>query len=117
MPLHLAHHKSYHPYNRANIDKVKADEAEAKRKKDAEEGRELQVDAEARINALRRLRDSGSKGAGRQVDGVDVLVGDQQLGPSSHPGDRSEGQQRKGYETDGHINFWAHLEDEVRYSS
>ncbi|TEB29226.1 hypothetical protein FA13DRAFT_1865101 [Coprinellus micaceus] len=37
--LNIAHHKSYHPYRRDNIDRVRRDEEEAKLKEQAEEGR------------------------------------------------------------------------------
>lgn len=37
--LNIAHHKSYHPYRRDNIEKVKKDEEEARQKEAKEEGR------------------------------------------------------------------------------
>ncbi len=37
--LNIAHHKSYHPYRRDNIEKVRRDEEEAKLKEEKEEGR------------------------------------------------------------------------------
>ena len=37
--LNIAHHKSYHPYRRDNIERVKRDEEEAKLKEAQEEGR------------------------------------------------------------------------------
>jgi hypothetical protein len=37
--LVIAHHKSYHPYRRDNIEKVKRDEEEARQKEAREEGR------------------------------------------------------------------------------
>lgn len=37
--LNIAHHKSYHPYRRDNIEKVRKDEEEAKQKEAREEGR------------------------------------------------------------------------------
>lgn len=37
--LNIAHHKSYHPYRRDNIEKVRKDEEEAKLKEEKEEGR------------------------------------------------------------------------------
>ncbi len=39
--LNIAHHKSYHPYRRDNIEKVRKDEEEAKLKEAQEEGRVL----------------------------------------------------------------------------
>jgi hypothetical protein len=37
--LNIAHHKSYHPYRRDNIERVRRDEEEAKLKEAQEEGR------------------------------------------------------------------------------
>ena len=37
--LNIAHHKSYHPYRRDNIERVRRDEEEAKLKEEKEEGR------------------------------------------------------------------------------
>jgi N-terminal domain of CBF1 interacting co-repressor CIR len=37
--LNIAHHKSYHPYRRDNIEKVRRDEEEARIKEAQEEGR------------------------------------------------------------------------------
>ena len=37
--LNIAHHKSYHPYRADNIERVRRDEEEAKRKEEHEEGR------------------------------------------------------------------------------
>jgi hypothetical protein len=37
--LNIAHHKSYHPYRRDNIEKVRKDEEEARQKEAQEEGR------------------------------------------------------------------------------
>jgi len=37
--LNIAHHKSYHPYRRDNIEKVRKDEEEARQKEENEDGR------------------------------------------------------------------------------
>ena len=39
--LNIAHHKSYHPYRRDNIERVRRDEEEARLKEAKEEGRML----------------------------------------------------------------------------
>ena len=39
--LNIAHHKSYHPYRRDNIERVRQDEEEARLKEAAAEGRIL----------------------------------------------------------------------------
>ncbi|KAF9527874.1 hypothetical protein CPB83DRAFT_855341 [Crepidotus variabilis] len=52
--LNIAHHKSYHPYRRDNIERVRKDEEEARLKESKEEGRMMLADAEARIDLLRQ---------------------------------------------------------------
>ncbi|XP_006456350.1 hypothetical protein AGABI2DRAFT_228274 [Agaricus bisporus var. bisporus H97] len=52
--LNIAHHKSYHPYRRDNIERVRRDEEEAKLQEAKEEGRVMLADAEARIDLLRQ---------------------------------------------------------------
>ncbi len=37
--LNIAHHKSYHPYRRDNIERVRRDEEEASKQEAVEEGR------------------------------------------------------------------------------
>ena len=37
--LNIAHHKSYHPYRRDNIERVRRDEEEARLQQEREEGR------------------------------------------------------------------------------
>lgn len=39
--LNIAHHKSYHPYRRDNIEKVRRDEEEARLKEEREDGKIL----------------------------------------------------------------------------
>lgn len=39
--LNIAHHKSYHPYRRDNIERVRQDEEEAQKKEAVQEGRML----------------------------------------------------------------------------
>ncbi|KAF7289892.1 hypothetical protein MIND_01363900 [Mycena indigotica] len=51
--LNIAHHKSYHPYRRDNIERVRRDEEEARLKEEKEEGRLMLADSEARIDLLR----------------------------------------------------------------
>ncbi|KAN0113792.1 hypothetical protein V8E52_007445 [Russula decolorans] len=51
--LNIAHHKSYHPYRLDNIERVRRDEAAAKRKQTEDTDRALVADAESRLSALR----------------------------------------------------------------
>ncbi|KAG2028906.1 hypothetical protein BDR03DRAFT_1096357 [Suillus americanus] len=51
--LNIAHHKSYHPYRRDNIECVRRDEEEAAQKEAEAEGKVVLADAEARLDLLR----------------------------------------------------------------
>ncbi|KAF9652970.1 hypothetical protein BDM02DRAFT_3160512 [Thelephora ganbajun] len=66
--LNIAHHKSYHPYRRDNIERVRKDEEEARLKEAAAEGRVLLADAEARIDLLRSRAGVSSKPSKRQQE-------------------------------------------------
>ncbi|KAK9376156.1 uncharacterized protein V1513DRAFT_440878 [Lipomyces chichibuensis] len=54
MPIKLLHHKSYHVYNSANIERVRRDEAAAREKEEQEDEILRQRDREQRIEILRR---------------------------------------------------------------
>ncbi|KAJ8099215.1 hypothetical protein POJ06DRAFT_130982 [Lipomyces tetrasporus] len=54
MPIKLLHHKSYHVYNSANIERVKRDEAAARAKEEQEDELLRHRDREQRIEILRR---------------------------------------------------------------
>ncbi|KAK9356929.1 hypothetical protein V1505DRAFT_357145 [Lipomyces doorenjongii] len=54
MPIKLLHHKSYHVYNSANIERVRRDEAAALAKEEQEDEILRQRDREQRIEILRR---------------------------------------------------------------
>ncbi|KAJ7342451.1 hypothetical protein DFH08DRAFT_874302 [Mycena albidolilacea] len=97
--LNIAHHKSYHPYRRDNIEKVRRDEEEARQQEAKEEGRMLLADSEARIDALRE-RAGGKKRTKRRKDDDDLaeLVAGGSMQPAVLP------------TTDGHINFFEDLE-------
>lgn len=67
--LNIAHHKSYHPYRRDNIEKVRKDEEEARQKEAKEEGRMMLavrpiIQAMAFVNFL-----SGFRSANRPTEG------------------------------------------------
>ncbi|ESK93597.1 hypothetical protein Moror_1603 [Moniliophthora roreri MCA 2997] len=64
--LNIAHHKSYHPYRRDNIERVRRDEEEARRKVEREDERVMVADAEARIELLRKRAEV--EGKGNQVE-------------------------------------------------
>ncbi|KAJ3993882.1 hypothetical protein F5050DRAFT_1576772 [Lentinula boryana] len=92
--LNIAHHKSYHPYRRDNIEKVRRDEEEARLQEAKEEGRMLLADSEARIDLLRQKSGSSKK----KVD--DEL---RQLASSSTAAISLSN-------SGGHINFFEDLE-------
>ncbi|KXN92796.1 hypothetical protein AN958_04723 [Leucoagaricus sp. SymC.cos] len=59
--LNIAHHKSYHPYRRDNIERVRQDKEEARLKEVKEEGRMMLADSEARIDLLRQRAGLGGR--------------------------------------------------------
>ncbi|KAF8641777.1 hypothetical protein AX16_009803, partial [Volvariella volvacea WC 439] len=101
--LNIAHHKSYHPYRRDNIERVRRDEEEAARKEAEEEGRVMLADAEARIERLRE-RAGISSSASRKKDKNDDMAILQQSGGSFQTTNLPT--------TNGHINFFQDLEQE-----
>ncbi|KAI6047013.1 hypothetical protein EDC04DRAFT_2557331 [Pisolithus marmoratus] len=70
--LNIAHHKSYHPYRRDNIERVRKDEEEAARQEAEKESKMAVADAEARLGVLRERAGLGTtdeKGKGKAVEG------------------------------------------------
>ncbi|KAF8870554.1 hypothetical protein BD779DRAFT_1680987 [Infundibulicybe gibba] len=102
--LNIAHHKSYHPYRRDNIEKVRRDEEEARQKEEKEEGRMMLADSEARIDRLREragVADS-SKSKKRNAQDDDAITEAIEAGGSMQPAVLPT--------TNGHINFFEDLE-------
>lgn len=108
MPLNIAHHKSYHPYNRDNIERVRRDEEEVRRKQEAREQQRQAADSEARLELLRT-----AKGKGTSVENVsetlpvESSIGSGRVGNTPPPSGESS---KNGSRSAGHINFWADLE-------
>ncbi|KIK82090.1 hypothetical protein PAXRUDRAFT_832419 [Paxillus rubicundulus Ve08.2h10] len=102
--LNIAHHKSYHPYRRDNIERVRRDEEEAALKEAEQEGRIALADAEARLGLLRERAGIGShgkgKGKGREVE-VEVLTAEAVMGTGA------------GISSGGHINLFEDLEHQA----
>ncbi|GLB36877.1 putative N-terminal domain of CBF1 interacting co-repressor CIR [Lyophyllum shimeji] len=99
--LNIAHHKSYHPYRRDNIERVRRDEEEARRKEAKEEGRMMLADSEARIEQLRERSGIAEKSSKkkRKDEDLDKII--------------AEGSSTRGAvlpTTNGHINFFEDLE-------
>ncbi|PPQ68870.1 hypothetical protein CVT24_007679 [Panaeolus cyanescens] len=104
--LNIAHHKSYHPYRRDNIERVRRDEEEARLKEAQEEGRMLLADSEARIDLLRERAGLSEKGGQdekkkkkrRDDDDMKAIASGSSMTPAVLP------------TTNGHINLFEDLE-------
>ncbi|KAJ7088467.1 hypothetical protein B0H15DRAFT_841452 [Mycena belliarum] len=96
--LNIAHHKSYHPYRRDNIEKVRRDEEEAREKEAKEEGRMMLADSEARIDRLRERAGAKHPSKKRKDDDMEALTAGGSMQPAVLP------------TTGGHINFFEDLE-------
>lgn len=53
--LNIAHHKSYHPYRKDNIERVRRDEEEARLKEETEEGR-MRLAVSLEVSSVSDLR-------------------------------------------------------------
>lgn len=98
--LNIAHHKSYHPYRRDNIERVRKDEEEAALKEAEQDGRIALADAEARLTLLRERAGIGGKGKGK--DKADEVEGPASGGLISGGG--------TGIGSGKHINLFEDLE-------
>ncbi|KAG6830269.1 hypothetical protein H0H92_001535 [Tricholoma furcatifolium] len=100
--LNIAHHKSYHPYRRDNIERVRRDEEEARQKEAKEEGRMMLADSEARIDMLRERAGIGEKTSKKKQrdENLDKIIAE---GSSTRPAALPT--------TGGHINFFEDLEN------
>ncbi|KAF8236867.1 hypothetical protein L208DRAFT_1356852 [Tricholoma matsutake] len=97
--LNIAHHKSYHPYRRDNIEKVRRDEEEARQKEAQEEGRMQLADSEARMDLLRdRAGLSGKPKKKQREEDLDKVIAAGSMQAAVLP------------TTNGHINFFEDLE-------
>ncbi|KAI0077542.1 hypothetical protein K474DRAFT_1083069 [Panus rudis PR-1116 ss-1] len=92
--LNIAHHKSYHPYRRDNIERVRRDEEEARKKEAIEKGRMMLADSEARMDLLRQRAGTTGKRSRRNEEEESVP----EAGPSTLTA------------PNGHINFFEDLE-------
>lgn len=113
MPLHLQHHKSYHPYNKDNIEKVRRDEEEAQKLEQDREEYRLATQSEARLEQLRQQRK-------RKTDPQQhnrLQAAEKEI--RGHVGALSDYDERKkrdlGFPPDNdtstaHINFWSQEE-------
>lgn len=132
-PHSILHHKSFHVYNRDNIERVKRDERIAELEAQSSSQRSLAADSEARIALLRdRARDEkakskkrgvseGEKALARQLEGKGKEREDEDvratiIRPDKRPsGDDDDEAARPPRPEDtitskGHVNFWANQE-------
>ncbi|KDQ23920.1 hypothetical protein PLEOSDRAFT_1086298 [Pleurotus ostreatus PC15] len=100
--LNIAHHKSYHPYRRDNIERVRKDEEEAARKEAQEEGRMMLADSEARIDLLRERAGTQRDSSGRRSRKRDDFD-EEKVATTSAP-------QPALTNPNGHINLFEDLE-------
>ncbi|KAJ3548497.1 hypothetical protein NMY22_g1232 [Coprinellus aureogranulatus] len=109
--LNIAHHKSYHPYRRDNIERVRRDEEEAKLKEQVEEGRMLLADAEARIDLL-RAKAGVSAPTSKKEKNKQLREDERELDRQLQTGTSKTMIQALAQlpTTNGHINFFEDLE-------
>ncbi|PWN52977.1 hypothetical protein IE53DRAFT_366747 [Violaceomyces palustris] len=125
MPLHLAHHKSYHPYNRANVEKVRRDEEIARLEQEAKEQKGLVAESEAKLRLLKQKASREKNGASTSSNPnanarlraaeAEILDGKkgalEKFDRSQHDRDFGHGSPSSSrldiYDSKGHINFWA----------
>ncbi|KAH9991716.1 hypothetical protein BJV77DRAFT_935429, partial [Russula vinacea] len=97
--LNIAHHKSYHPYRLDNIERVRLDEAAAKRKQTEDiDALSLQYDAESRLSTLRAragITPPSSPPRSMDADSSAAPIASGSAMPSSN----------------GHINLFADIEE------
>ncbi|KAH9918570.1 uncharacterized protein BXZ73DRAFT_52910 [Epithele typhae] len=109
--LNIAHHKSYHPYRRDNIERVRRDEEEAQLKEAAEDGRIMLADSEARMELLRQR--AGVKRV-RAHDGSDLEDALQKQRDEQERGLEKDGVPEAGPSSltnaKGHINLFEDIE-------
>ncbi|KAG1724554.1 hypothetical protein EDB19DRAFT_310075 [Suillus lakei] len=97
--LNIAHHKSYHPYRRDNIERVRKDEEEAAQKEAEAEGRIVLADAEARLDLLRERAGLG-KGKGKKKEDDMKIIEDAKASIVANNSNQ------------GHINLFEDLEQQ-----
>jgi len=99
--LNIAHHKSYHPYRLDNIERVRRDEADAKRKQIEDTDRVLVADAESRLSTLRARAGITPPSSPPHITDVGEPIDRTAPGVSGSTLDLSN----------GHINLFADLEE------
>jgi len=133
--LNILHHKSYHVYNRENVERVKRDELRAELEAEAKTQSTIAANSEARLTLLRnqkqQLKQESARSKERRIEKAldDQLKGKQS---SSKILSTDDGEDEKGSHSsskphssnkltdnssiidpkNGHINFWSGLENQ-----
>ncbi|MBW0515587.1 hypothetical protein O181_055302 [Austropuccinia psidii MF-1] len=121
--LNILHHKSYHVYNRENVERVKRDELRAQLEDEAKTQSTIAANSEARLSLLRSQREKSKHESSRQKQRRGEKALEDQLKGKSRYQEEAEaardGLTRPKSATDnssiidpqsGHINFWSGLE-------
>ncbi|KAH9822240.1 hypothetical protein DFH28DRAFT_1049474 [Melampsora americana] len=118
--LNILYHKSYHVYNRENVERVKRDELKAELEAEAKTQSTIAANSEARLSLLRSQKHQVKSESGRKKERrIETALDDQLKGkkPASPPS-RDEPPQRSTDNSsiidpkNGHINFWSSLENQ-----
>ncbi|EGG02992.1 uncharacterized protein MELLADRAFT_72677 [Melampsora larici-populina 98AG31] len=118
--LNILYHKSYHVYNRENVERVKRDELKAELEAEAKTQSTIAANSEARLTLLRSQKDQIKSESGRKKERrIEKVLEDQLKGkkPASPPS-RDEPSKRSTDNSsiidpkNGHINFWSSLENQ-----
>ncbi|KAH7102913.1 hypothetical protein BKA62DRAFT_616973 [Auriculariales sp. MPI-PUGE-AT-0066] len=114
--LVIAHHKSYHPYRRDNIERVRQDEEEARRKEEGEDARVMLADSEARIQLLRQRTEGSRKPRERERE-YKGEVGPSRAVLDFEPAGSNTATEPIATTSTGHINLFADLEQQAMHSA
>jgi hypothetical protein len=118
MPLHLQQHKSYHPYSKDNIERVRRDEEAARLAEESSGQQSLSAESEARLELLKKQvqkhkGDNGDrlKAAEKELDGkkgaLDAFDRRQRGRVGLEAGPSTQDINESLVDKSGHINFWA----------
>ena len=105
MPLHLLHHKSWHVYNKENIERVHRDQENARRKEEEQEMRMNAADQERRLAQLR----GNAYGDDYKLPAPSDPV-ERPPNAISVPSVKDIGQSRRGIAKSKHVNLFEELE-------
>ncbi|KAG0149605.1 hypothetical protein CROQUDRAFT_720950 [Cronartium quercuum f. sp. fusiforme G11] len=117
--LNILYHKSYHVYNRENVERVKRDELKAQLEAEAKNQSTMAANSEARLSLLRAEKEKTKLASARENERRmnraldDQLKGKRPVASEPVPDDpprRSTDNSSIIDPKSGHINFWSSLE-------